>query len=79
MDDDQAVKVEADAMFLPIRLRTKLIAQVATLIGIYPASCKYVNYGFFGNFEIISHKAIWIYIDITDDGGAPLNHVCGDI
>ena len=50
-DKDWAMKVDADAVFLPFRLRTKLIAQEVTSNGIYSANCKCVNYGFFGNLR----------------------------
>ena len=78
MNKDWTEKADADAMFLPFRLRTKLIAQEVTLNGIYLANCKCVNYGFFGNFEVISHRATQIYIAIIDDCVAPLSYVCDD-
>ena len=78
MYEDQAVKVDVDAMFLHIRLCAKLIAQVAMLVGIYPASCKYVDYGVFGKFEVVRHRTAQFYIALIDDCLAPLSHACGD-
>merc|ERR1712045_1090068 len=46
---DWTVKVDADTVFLPMRIRTKLSGQKVTSSGIYLENCKYVNYGFFGN------------------------------
>merc|ERR1712004_886648 len=57
-DKDWTVKVDADAVFLPSRLRQKLLTQEVTSNGIYLENCKFVNFGFFGNLEVISRKAV---------------------
>merc|ERR1712004_314957 len=74
-DKDWTVKADADAVFLPSRLRTKLMAQEVTSNGIYLENCKYVNYGFFGNLEVISRKAAQTYIANLDDCVASLNYM----
>jgi len=55
---DWTVKVDADAVFLPQRLRQKLGQVEVTANGIYLENCKYVNFGFFGNLEVISKKSL---------------------
>ena len=79
VNKDWTEKADADAVFLPFRLRKKLIAQEVTSNGITSADCKCVNYCFLCNFEVISHRAIQIYIAINDDCVAPLSRVWGDI
>jgi hypothetical protein len=74
-DKDWTVKADADAVFLPSRLRTKLMAQEVTSNGIYLENCKYVNFGFFGNLEVISHKAVQTYIANIDDCMSSLNYM----
>merc|ERR1712217_46825 len=57
---DWTVKVDADAVFLPSRLREK---------------CKYVKFGFFGNLEVFSRKAAATYIENIDDCTSSLNYM----
>merc|ERR1711979_3054 len=64
---DWTVKVDADAVFLPMRLRTKLATLEVTDNGIYLENCRWVRYGFFGNLEVISHKAVSTYLENLDD------------
>merc|ERR1712087_64713 len=54
---DWTVKVDADAVFLPTRLRDYLGKVEVTENGIYLENCKYVSYGFFGSLEVLSHGA----------------------
>merc|ERR1711879_42072 len=49
---DWTVKVDIDAVFLPIRLRERLGQVEVTENGIYLENCKYVNFGFFGSLEV---------------------------
>lgn len=70
---DWTVKVDADSVFLPIRLRTKLSSQKVTGSGIYLENCKYVNYGFFGNLEVISHQGFSTFLANIEDCTKALN------
>ena len=74
-DKDWTVKADADAVFLPSRLRTKLLSQAVTSNGIYLENCKYVNFGFFGNLEVMSRKAAQTYIANIDDCMNSLNYL----
>jgi len=52
---DYTVKVDADAVFVPQRLRDYLAQSPGdSPHGLYYENCKNVQYGFFGNLEIIS-------------------------
>merc|ERR1711862_642218 len=64
---DWTVKVDADAVFLPMRLRTKLSGQKVTSSGIYLENCKYLNFGFFGNLEVISHQGFSTFLANLED------------
>jgi len=72
---DWTVKVDADAVFLPQRLREKLGTQQVTDNGIYIENCKFVNWGFFGNLEVFSQKAAATYMAGLDDCTATLNYL----
>jgi len=54
---DWVVKVDADAVFLPHRLKGMLQGHPLTYAGIYLENCKSVQYGFFGNLEVFSAEA----------------------
>jgi len=54
---DWTVKVDADAVFIPNRLRSWLGGQLVPHDGIYLENCKYVDYGYFGNLEVFSKAA----------------------
>jgi len=54
---DWVAKVDADAVFVPSRLRQKLQSQLVPPSGIYLENCKYVEYGYFGNLEVFSSAA----------------------
>ena len=54
---DWTVKVDADAVFLPMRLREKLSEIGVSDKCIYLENCKFVKFGFFGNLEVISKTA----------------------
>jgi len=51
------VKVDADAVFIPQRLKDFLSDKKDTDAGRYFENCKNVQYGFFGNLEVLSNKA----------------------
>merc|ERR1739845_175764 len=71
---DWTVKVDVDAVFLPIRLRNYLGKVEVTENGIYLENCKYVNYGFFGSLEVLSHNAAGTYMASLDDCMTSLNY-----
>jgi len=75
---DWTVKTDADAVFLPARLREKLGSFEVTSNGIYIENCKYANYGFFGALEVFSHKAAATYMANLDDCKASLNYMSPD-
>merc|ERR1712157_437797 len=52
---DWTVKVDIDAIIIPMRLRSYLEKMEVTDNGIYLENCKYVNYGFFGSLTGIRH------------------------
>jgi len=55
---DYTVKVDPDAVFVPERLRNYLATKKGdSPHGVYFENCKNVQYGFFGNLEIISKEA----------------------
>merc|ERR1711997_1001000 len=55
---DYTVKVDADAVFVPSRLRTYLSTKKGdSPHGLYYENCKNVQYGFFGNLEVITRTA----------------------
>merc|ERR1739844_111842 len=63
---DWVVKVDADAVFVPQRLRNMLTQQPDTYTGVYIENCKGVEWGYFGNLEIMSKKAFKLLIDNID-------------
>jgi len=54
---DWVVKVDPDAVFVPERLRDRIQWMPRTTNGIMLQNCRYVDYGFFGNLEVLSPKA----------------------
>jgi len=72
---DWTIKADADAVFLPQRLREVLSKQEVTDNGIYIENCKFVNYGFFGNLEVLSKKAAETYTSKLDDCKDTLNYL----
>merc|ERR1712024_16743 len=72
---DWTVKVDVDAVFLPIRLRQYLGQVEVTNNGIYLENCKYVNYGFFGSLAVVSHDAAATYMANLDDCKSALNYM----
>jgi len=72
---DWTVKVDADAVFLPIRLRQYLGKVEVTNNGIYLETCKYVPFGFFGSLAVVSHDAAGKYMENLDDCKSALNYM----
>merc|ERR1712056_140572 len=68
-----ALKVSADTVFLPMRIRTKLSSQKVTSSGVYLENCKYVNYGLFGNLEVVSHQGFSTFLTNLEDCTSALN------
>jgi len=64
---DWVVKVDADAVFLPQRLKKWLAPKAVTDRGVYYENCPGVDSGFFGNTEVISHDAAAIYVALLED------------
>merc|ERR1711933_263037 len=58
---DYTVKIDADAVFVPQRLRTWLSSKPGeSPHGLYYENCPNVQYGFFGHLEIISKTAVGV-------------------
>jgi len=72
---DWNVKVDIDAVFLPIRLRQYLGKVEVTDNGIYLETCKYVNFGYFGSCGVVSHNAAATYMANIDDCRSALNYM----
>jgi len=75
---DWTIKVDADTVFLPVRLREKLDTFEVTPNGIYIENCKFQNYGFYGAIEIISRQAVATLIEGLDDCKKSLNYMGSD-
>jgi len=60
---DWVIKVDPDAVFVPSRLQRKLAYQPVPASGMYFENCKKVDYGFFGNLEVISNQAFKVLLD----------------
>jgi len=56
-DAEWVVKVDADAVFVPHRLKGMLQGHPITYTGIYLENCKSVQWGFYGNLEVFSVEA----------------------
>jgi len=57
------VKVDADVVFLPDRLKDRLKGQPVPETGIYIEHCQNVDYGFFGSMEVMSKTAAKILFE----------------
>merc|ERR1712088_500445 len=56
---DYSIKIDADAVFLPQRLRNWLSSKPGdSPHGLYYENCPNVQYGFFGHLEIITRRAV---------------------
>jgi len=61
------VKVDPDAVFIPGRLRTWLVDKQETPHGVYYENCKNVQYGYFGNLEVMTHTATEVLTAFLED------------
>jgi len=61
------VKVDADAVFIPQRLREFVSNQRDTPHGVYFENCKDVQYGYFGNLEVMSKTAAGVLTDQLEE------------
>jgi len=61
------VKVDADAVFIPQRLRDFVGKQHDTPHGVYFENCKNVQYGYFGNLEVMSNTAAGVLTQYLED------------
>lgn len=59
-------KVDADAVFVPNRLRKWLSTQRVPTPGVYLENCKFVDYGYFGNLEVYSQAAFQTLLQNID-------------
>jgi len=64
---DYTVKVDADAVFVPARLKAWLAPKGESPHGVYYENCKNVQYGFFGNLEVISKTAVSVLTTYLED------------
>jgi hypothetical protein len=71
------VKVDADAVFVPQRLRNVLANQPVSWQGVYVENCEGVEYGFFGNLEVFSKKAFNLLLDNIDSCSEKIDWVKG--
>jgi len=55
-ETDWVVKVDADAVFIPVRLIHTLQGFKVPEGGVYIENCKKVKFGFFGNLEVVSQE-----------------------
>jgi len=62
------VKVDPDAVFIPTRLHAWLDNKLGEPPhGLYFENCKNVQYGFFGNLEVLSHEATNVLTKYLED------------
>jgi len=63
---DWTVKVDADAVFFPEKLRSRIHLLPVPLTGIFLQNCQAVDFGFFGNLEVFSKEAFMILVSNID-------------
>jgi len=65
---DYTIKVDADAVFVPQRLRNWLSSKPGdSPHGLYYENCPNVQYGFFGHLEIITNTAVKVLTKYLED------------
>jgi len=74
---DWVVKVDADAVFVPHRLKTALMGHPLTYTGIYFENCKEVQFGLFGNLEVWSIQAFNTLLANIDSCSTSIDWVKG--
>merc|ERR1712154_619904 len=63
---DWVIKLDADAVFVPWRLQKMMSTQPVSWAGIYVENCAEVQYGLFGNIEVVSHQAFSTLLENLD-------------
>merc|ERR1712190_152200 len=71
------VKVDADAIFFPHRLKGMLQGHPITYTGIYLENCNEVKWGFFGNLEVFSVEAFNTLLNNIDSCSKSIDWVKG--
>jgi len=66
------MKLDADAVFVPSRLRPILAKQMVPAEGVYLENCQHVSYGYFGNLEVFSLAAFETLVTNIDTCKASL-------
>ena len=75
---DWVRKLDADAIFLPRRMRVWLKQnELVPPAGVYLENCKYVDYGYFGNLEVYSREAFTTLIRNIDTCKTSINWKLG--
>merc|ERR1712056_114967 len=65
---EYTVKLDADAVFLPQRLRVWLSSKPGdSTRGLYYENCPNVEYGFFGHLEIVTKTAVQVLLTHLED------------
>merc|ERR1711878_178964 len=73
-DSDWVVKVDGDAVFLPQRLLDTLKGYKAPAGGVYIENCAKVEYGFFGNLEVVSAEGFNTFLTSLEDCKAKVDY-----
>jgi len=63
---DWTVKVDADAVFFPAKLKARIHLMPVPAGGAFLQNCEKVDYGFFGNLEVFSKTAFSILVANID-------------
>jgi len=66
-NSDYFIKADADAVFLPQRLLDTLKGYKEPAGGIYVENCRKVQYGFFGNLEVVSAAGFNTFLSNLED------------
>jgi len=74
---DWIVKVDADAVFVPKRLKTMMKGQPLSATGVYIENCKEVQWGLFGNLEVWSVQAFNALLTNIDSCSESIDWVTG--
>merc|ERR1712039_972419 len=74
---DWVVKVDADAVFVPHRLKAALMGHPLAYTGVYFENCREVEWGFFGNLEVYSSQAFSTLLDNIDSCSEKIDWVKG--
>jgi len=74
---DWIVKVDADAVFVPHRLKKTLLGHPLSATGVYFENCKEVQWGLFGNLEVWSIQAFNALLTNLDECAQSIDWVKG--